>query len=233
MKACEMSKIKTWQWAILGAIIALVILRLTSMKPSGPVKIGETAPRFTVPALQHGAIKLQAYRGKVVVLNFWATWCPPCVEETPSLEAFAQRVKDDGVIVLGVSVDEHEPALKKFAADYHLTYPIGRDPGGALAAHYGTYKFPETYIIDRTGRVAEKIIGAMDWTDPRMLAFVESLADGGKAAPQPQMAGGNGRTADAGHFPNFSIRFRQRPTTSAMISSSGMFSFIWRFVSRA
>ncbi len=112
------------------------------------------------------------------MLNFWATWCPPCVEETPSLEHFAQSLGGRGVQVIGVSVDEDPAALRKFVADYHLSYPIARDPGGELAARFGTFKFPETYIIDRRGKVAEKIIGAINWEDPRIIRFVESLTPG-------------------------------------------------------
>ena len=115
------------------------------------------------------------------MLNFWATWCPPCVEETPSLERFAEKAKPLGVVVLGVSVDTDLEALQKFVADYHLTFPIARDPSRALPARYGTFQFPETYILDRNGRVAEKIISNDDWDDPRMLSFVEALARPGQA----------------------------------------------------
>ena len=81
-----------------------------------------------------------------------------------------------GVTVIGVSVDQDRAALEKFVSDYHMSYPIGLDPDRTLAARYGTFQFPETYIIDRNGRVAEKIIGAIDWQDPRILSFVETLA---------------------------------------------------------
>lgn len=182
-----MSKIRTWQWAVLGALLAAAIWFVAGRRSSGPVRIGEEAPNFTVPNLKSGNLDLRDFRGKVVVLNFWATWCPPCVDETPSLEAFARQLKDKGVVVLGVSVDEQQAALVKFVANYHLTYPIGRDPSRALAARYGTFKFPETYIIDRTGHVAEKIIGETNWSDPRMITFVEALADGGKSPGRTMM----------------------------------------------
>jgi cytochrome c biogenesis protein CcmG, thiol:disulfide interchange protein DsbE len=140
------------------------------------VKIGDQAPEFTLHSLGGNSLALGDYRQQVVVLNFWATWCPPCVEETPSLEKFAVETKPLGVNVIAVSVDEDPAALQKFVADHHLSFPIARDPQQALASRYGTFQFPETYIIDRYGRVAEKIIGAIDWQDPRIISFVESLA---------------------------------------------------------
>jgi cytochrome c biogenesis protein CcmG, thiol:disulfide interchange protein DsbE len=141
----------------------------------GPVTMGERAPGFTLPQLPSGNLSLSQYKGRVVVLNFWATWCPPCVMETPSLEQFATDMKSSGVTVIGVSVDKDENQLKQFIQQFHLSYPVARDPSSELAHRYGTYKFPETYIIGRDGHVAEKIIGATNWTDPRMLTFVKSL----------------------------------------------------------
>lgn len=142
------------------------------------VEVGEAAPDFTLPGLSRGSQALSNYRQQVVILNFWATWCPPCVEETPSLEKFAAQTRPLGVTVIGVSVDLDRAALEKFVSDYHLSYPVALDPQRTLAARYGTFQFPETYIIDRNGRVAEKIVGPIDWQDPRIISFVESLAPG-------------------------------------------------------
>lgn len=145
-----------------------------------PLAIGEGAIDFTVPGLDLRPLRLGDYRHRVVVLNFWATWCPPCVQETPSLEKFAREMEGQGVEVIGVSVDQDRNALDKFVAQYHLTYPIGRDPGGRLAARYGTVKYPETYILDRDGDISDKIVGGADWEDPRMVSYVEYLAHPGK-----------------------------------------------------
>jgi cytochrome c biogenesis protein CcmG, thiol:disulfide interchange protein DsbE len=145
-----------------------------------PLELGDKAVDFTVPRLDGGEIALRNYRGHVVLVNFWATWCPPCIEETPSLEKFAEQVKPYGVDVIGVSVDQDPAALAKYIKDYHLTYPIGRDPSQALAWRYGTRLWPETYIIGRDGRVASKIISNTDWEDPRMISFVRELAEGSK-----------------------------------------------------
>ena len=177
-----MRKSTTAKWIIL-ALVALGILWLIFRPRSqGPITIGETAPNFTLPRLPDGELSLAQYHGKVVLVNFWATWCPPCVMETPSLEKFYSEMKSDGVVVIGVSVDQNGQALREFVKKYHLTYPIARDPDAALSHRYGTFKFPETYIIGRDGHLAEKIIGMANWVNPNMIAFVKSLTHNTKAS---------------------------------------------------
>lgn len=167
--------------AVLLAATAWLALRASGAHPVG---LGETVPAFRLKLAGSGrtadVTQLADYRGKVLVLNFWATWCPPCVIETPSLEDFARRVKPLGVEVLGASEDTDAAALAAFIAKYRLTYPIAWDTGRLLATHYGTLQFPETYIIDRNGRLAEKIISNTDWDDPRMLEYVRELAQPGR-----------------------------------------------------
>jgi peroxiredoxin len=171
-----MRRITIAKWILIGVTAAALVWLVVHPRARGPVKTGESAPGFTLARLPSGKLSLAEFKGHVVVLNFWATWCPPCVEETPSLEKFATDMKSEGVTVLGVSVDENEQQLKQFVQQYHLSYPVARDPSAALANSYGTYKLPESYIIGRDGRVADKIIGATNWTDPRMITFVKSLA---------------------------------------------------------
>lgn len=161
---------------ILGAAVYFAVRQ----HDARPVAIGDPAPDFSVPALPSGSVDLKSYRGQIVVLNLWATWCPPCVEETPSLVQFAEKMKAHGVVVLGISVDEDSSALQNFVQENHIAYPIGRDPDRSLSARYGTVQFPETYILDRRGRLAEKVIGATDWNDDRMQNFVLDLARGPK-----------------------------------------------------
>ena len=170
-----MSKSTIAKWALMGIAAAGVAWMAFHPRPRGPVTMGQAAPGFTLPQLPSGKLSLSQFKGQVVVVNFWATWCPPCIEETPSLEQFAAQMKPDGVTVIGVSVDENGQALQNFVQHFHISYPVARDPGAALANSYGTYKLPESYIIGRDGHVAEKIIGATNWTDPRMIAFVKSL----------------------------------------------------------
>ena len=163
---------------IAAGVTGFLLLR---RRAPAPLELGDKAIAFSVPRLDGGEIALKNYRGRVVLVNFWATWCPPCIEETPSLEKFAEQVKPYGVDVIGVSVDQDPAALAKFIHDYHLTFPIGRDPKQTLSWRYGTHLFPETYIIGRDGRVASKIISNIDWEDPRIISYVRDLAHPGEA----------------------------------------------------
>lgn len=139
-----------------------------------PPRIGSVAPDFSVQDDQN-RITLSQYRGQVVVLNFWATWCPPCIEELPSLVEMQRRLKDKGVIVLAVSVDVDQGAYKQFVKDHNVTLLTVRDPNGKSNQLYGTFKFPETYVIDRTGVMRRKFIGAVDWTEPEITDFLSKL----------------------------------------------------------
>ena len=174
-----MSKTKAVKIFVLLLIVGGAISLAWRLRQPHPVDIGERAPDFTLPALTQGPLSLHDFGRQVVVLNFWATWCPPCVEETPGLEKFAEQMRPQGVTVMGVSVDQDGPALQAFAAEQHLSFPILRDPNQSVANRYGTFKFPETYIIDQDGRVAEKLIGPVDWQDPRIITFVQELARNG------------------------------------------------------
>ena len=178
-----MSKSNALKVAILIVIVGGTAYFALRQRPAHPVAIGERAPDFTLPALPSGSVHLKDYQGQIVVVTFWATWCPPCVEETPSLEQFAEKMRDHGVTVLSISVDEDLKALQDFIQKYQISYPVGRDPDRAISARYGTFQFPETYILDRRGLVAEKVIGPTDWSDARLQNFVLDLARTSNGAP--------------------------------------------------
>jgi peroxiredoxin len=120
-------------------------------------------------------VTLSQFRGQVVVLNFWATWCPPCVEEMPSLVEMQRRFKAKGVTVLAVSVDVDEGAYRQFVKDHNVDLLTVRDPDQKSSALYGTFKFPETYIVDRNGVIRRKFIGAVEWTAPEVTDFLGKL----------------------------------------------------------
>jgi|SRR5271163_3446387 len=114
-------------------------------------------------------------RGKVVVLNFWASWCAPCIEETPSLIDLQKRIASRNGVILGVSVDEDPSAYEKFLKDQHINYLTYLDPSKKIATDYGTSMWPETYIIDRQGVIIRKIIGPQNWNSPDLLSYFDAI----------------------------------------------------------
>ncbi|MFZ0996912.1 MAG: TlpA disulfide reductase family protein [Candidatus Sulfotelmatobacter sp.] len=132
------------------------------------------APDFTVRDSER-TVRLSQFKGQVLVLNFWATWCPPCIEEMPSLVQMQERMKSKGVTVLAVSVDVDESNYRRFLRDHNVNLLTVRDADQKSNELYGTFKFPETYLIDRKGIVRRKFIGAVDWTDPEVIDFLGKL----------------------------------------------------------
>ena len=139
------------------------------------VVVGDTAPDFSIKTDSGRTITNTNFGGKLLVLNFWATWCPPCLDELPSLNQFQRRFANSGVVVLGISADKDEKAYRDFLARYPVSFQTARDPEVKISADYGTFKFPDTYIVDTNGKVVRKIINATDWMSERMIKDVESL----------------------------------------------------------
>jgi len=139
------------------------------------VSVGDTAPDFTIATDSGRTISTSNFGGRLLVLNFWATWCPPCVEEMPSLDEFQKKLAGSGVVVLGVSVDKDAGAYQAFLKRANVSFLTARDPQARISAEYGTFKYPETYIIDTRGKVVQKIIGPENWNDERMVSYVKSL----------------------------------------------------------
>jgi cytochrome c biogenesis protein CcmG/thiol:disulfide interchange protein DsbE len=139
------------------------------------VVAGDTAPSFTIRADDGRTISRADFGGRLLVLNFWATWCPPCLQELPSLNEFQKTLADSGVVVLGVSVDQNTKTYESFLKRVNVAFLTARDPDAKLSSEYGTFQYPETYIIDRNGKVVEKVIGATDWTDPAMISRVKAM----------------------------------------------------------
>jgi peroxiredoxin len=170
---------------VLGGLIAVLTAGLlVTVEPSfrnavGPaVEVGDEAPEFSLASDAGRTVELKEFRGRFVVLNFWATWCPPCVEEMPSLDRFHQQFSSRGVVVLGVSVDQDVNAYQQFLKKAGVTFLTLRDPERKVSRLYGTYKYPETYFIDRQGKIVQKIIGQADWTDPKMVDYMNRLIQG-------------------------------------------------------
>jgi len=110
-----------------------------------------------------------------VVLNFWATWCPPCVDETPSLNRLQQAITPQGGMVLGISEDQDPAAYAKFLQQQNVIFPTYDDTSTKIPGTYGTSMYPETYVIGRDGRIARKIVGEQDWQDPHLVESIEAV----------------------------------------------------------
>ena len=147
----------------------------TRVGTPGVVNIGQQAPDFSIKDQAGRLIKLSDYRGKVVFLNFWATWCQPCIAEMPSMEKLNAAFKDRKFQMLAISVDNGWEEVNQFYKDYNLTIPNALDPGHQIALNlYHVAKFPETFLIDSNGFVVRHE-WARNWSDPRLMGYVESL----------------------------------------------------------
>jgi cytochrome c biogenesis protein CcmG/thiol:disulfide interchange protein DsbE len=154
--------------------LALLLALSGCWRGSRPSRIGSAAPDFTVHD-SNRTVTLSQLKGQVVVLNFWATWCPPCIEEMPSLVQMQERMKSKGVTVLAVSVDADDNSYRRFLREHNVNLLSVRDADQKSNELYGTSKFPETFVIDRNGVVRRKFIGAVDWTDPEVIDFLGRL----------------------------------------------------------
>jgi peroxiredoxin len=157
----------------LGLLVVLLVYTIYASLHERVIAAGDSAPEFTVTTDTGRAISVPNFGGKLLVLNFWASWCPPCVQETPSLSQFAQTFASKGVVVLAVSVDRDPKAYQAFLQKYRPAFLTARELD--LHEEYGTYMYPETYIIDSTGKVLRKIPEGADWNDPNLIQYVNSL----------------------------------------------------------
>jgi thiol-disulfide isomerase/thioredoxin len=135
---------------------------------------GDPATPFKLPVRGGGEVELGALKGKLVLVNFWATWCPPCRDEMPSLTRLAQSFDPQSFEVLAVSVDDGWAPVDKFLTAPQTPFRVALDEGAKISRTYGTTKFPESYLVDRDGKVRLKFVGPRNWMDPNMGALLES-----------------------------------------------------------
>lgn len=160
---------------ILAFLIGLLYLfARPDYRQGEPSLHGRSAKDFPL-TLDGKPARLSDLRGRVVLLNFWASWCPPCVDEAPALDQLQRRLSAHGGTILGISIDEDQNAYEGFLRRYDVDFPTFRDPTRHISLDYGTVMIPESYIILRDGRIDRKIVGPQDWTSPAMLAYIDSV----------------------------------------------------------
>jgi len=168
-------------------LILLVVLVLTgsgayiysNLPSTSAVVAGELAPDFTLEDTEGNKISLSALRGKVVMVNFWATWCPPCKEEMPSMARLNKLLANEDFVMLAINTEANgrevvPDFLKKNPHDFTVLY----DDKGTVQEQYGVYKFPESFIVRKDGVIDQKIIGAIDWSSAKTIAYFKNLIKG-------------------------------------------------------
>jgi thiol-disulfide isomerase/thioredoxin len=124
-------------------------------------------------------VSLAGLRGKVVLVNFWATWCPPCIEEMPSMEKLNEVMAGGDFVMLAINTEQNGRSLvPEFLKKSPYTFPILYDDKGVAQQLYGVYKFPESFIVGKDGTVVEKIIGPLNWSSPETIKFLKNLTKG-------------------------------------------------------
>jgi peroxiredoxin len=166
-------KIDRFLRVAIGLLLVALVYVVYAAIHERVVVAGDTAPGFTITADNGRSVSVPNFGGKLLVLNFWATWCPPCIQETPSLNQFTREFSNKGVVVLGISVDRDEKAYRGFLRKYTPAFLTARD--FKIHEDYGTFMYPETYIIDAQGKVLLKLAEPADWMDPKMTSYIGSL----------------------------------------------------------
>jgi len=166
------------RWLFMGALVAVIAGVAWFGLPEAKKKVmmGDVALDFSLPDLQDKKHALP--KGDVILLNFWATWCPPCRLEMPSMVKLSKKYAAKGLKVVAVSVDRDSKALKDFVVEYKLPFLVLHDIDSAVSANYGVYRYPETFLIDRQGRVQAHLIGAIEWMSAPIQKNIEDLLDG-------------------------------------------------------
>ena len=159
-------------WSLTGAVAAQDGTNMLMDVAKKPVP----AFNFQSTLLDGGKVQLTDYKGKIVFLNFWATWCIPCVEEMPAMERLAQQLKDKPFAMVAVNLMEPAPVVRKFVAKLKLTYDIVMDESGDIGGNYAANNLPLTYIIDKQGRIIRRAVGARIWDKKDSVAFFQKLA---------------------------------------------------------
>jgi len=165
------------EWWLLVGVVAFLSLVLVMWRVGGhrepPAGATLGAPDFDLPTLAGDRVRLRALKGRVVLVHFWATWCPPCVEEAPYLSRLYDRLRGRPFDLVAVSVDDGADIVRKFFGTNPPAYKVALDPGGGVAHNYGTFKYPETYLVGPQGQLLKRYIGPQNWTSAEIAADLD------------------------------------------------------------
>jgi peroxiredoxin len=159
----------------LAPVLAIALSCLSCARDDSKPEVGHRAPDFRLVAVNGKAVRLRDLEGKVVFVNIWATWCPPCRQEMPSMVTFYEMFKDEGVTILGVSEDHDPEVVKAFVKKYQIPFPVLLDRDKIVFKLYRATGVPETHLINERGVIEASWIGPFDWTGPRILNSVRTL----------------------------------------------------------
>ena len=170
--------------AALGTMVVglfvLLALGLASRSPatsrSGETRVGKPAPAFSMALLDGGEFVLEEHLGRPLIMNFWASWCPPCRTESPGFERVWRRYRDQGVLFVGVNIQDTERDAADYVTEFDLTFPNGRDPDGKVTVEYGVVGLPVTFFIGTDGAVEGRWVGALE--EERLEAWTRALIAG-------------------------------------------------------
>lgn len=164
-------KVSRWIGRVWVVVALLTFGNLAPAQTNHETKEGDRAPDFSIRADSGKQIAPTAFGGKLLVVNFWETACVPCIQELPSLTSFARKFKSQGVVVVAISGDEDAGKYRRFLADHHVVLNTYRDSSRKIGESFGTYMYPETYVI-QDGVVVRKVVGAIDWMGDETGSFV-------------------------------------------------------------
>lgn len=164
--------------ALVGLFIVILVALQWGQSSRAPgISEGSQAPEFQVKDISGNTVKLSDYRGKVLFLNFWATFCSSCLSEMPSMNSLYQELADDDFAMLAINVDNDEKQARAMALENRWMFVVAQDNGGAIAGLYRTTGIPETFIIDRNGKVVDYVIGPQDWDKPDVVKALKGLLE--------------------------------------------------------
>jgi peroxiredoxin len=169
-----------------AAVAAVLAVLLFAEPPADPIRPGQRAPEFELALLDGGSVSLEALRGKVVLVNFWATWCAPCEAEMPAMERLYAALRGDGFELLAISVDAERDDVEAFRKRLALTFPIALDPDKRAADAYQSHRFPESYLVDRDGTIRARYIGPRDWDAGVYVDHIRRVIAGDANAAAPR-----------------------------------------------